>query len=248
MKLKSFALFVLGAACICSTARADEASSIFGKANADFAAGHFKEAVGGYEQLAGSGRLSANLFYDLGNAYFRAGNSGKAILNYERALALDPKQPEAAANLRTVRDEGRALEMQRSETDRYIAFATSTQWAIAAAAGFWIAAFAAVAWFFRGAKPAAAATVFVCGIFACGVATYASWALENGSRGRALAVITADKIQARLATADNSGTVLALPAGSEVQVLSTRGGWVYAALPNDLRGWIPATAAELVRL
>ncbi|MDQ6808744.1 MAG: tetratricopeptide repeat protein [Verrucomicrobiota bacterium] len=248
MKLKSFVLFVLGAACLCLTARADEAPSIFKKANADFAAGHFREAVDGYEQLVGSGRWSANLFYDLGNAYFRAGNSGKAILNYERALALDPKQPEATANLRVVRDEARALEMRRSETDRYIAFATSTQWTIAAAVGFWIAAFAAVGWFFRRGKSAVAATVFVCGILASGIATYATWTIENGSGGRALAVITADKIQARLATADNSGTVLALPPGSEVQVLNTRGGWVYAALPNDLRGWIPATAAELVRL
>jgi hypothetical protein len=39
-----------------------------------------------------------------------------------------------------------------------------------------------------------------------------------------------------------------LPPGSEVKVLSTRGDWVYAALPNNLRGWIPAKDAEPVRL
>jgi len=39
-----------------------------------------------------------------------------------------------------------------------------------------------------------------------------------------------------------------LPAGSEIKILSTRGDWIYAALPNDLRGWIPAASAESVRL
>jgi hypothetical protein len=39
-----------------------------------------------------------------------------------------------------------------------------------------------------------------------------------------------------------------LPPGSEVKILSTRGDWIYAALPNSLRGWIPAKNAERVRL
>ena len=56
--------------------------------------------------------------------------------------------------------------------------------------------------------------------------------------------MTKKNIQARLATAESAGTVLLLPPGSEVKILSTRGDWCYAALPNDLRGWIPAQSAE----
>src|SRR5438552_16860049 len=70
----------------------------FAKANQDYAAGHFKEAIDEYESLVRSGQWSANLFYDLGNAYFRAGDFGRAILNYERALALEPRHPETQAN------------------------------------------------------------------------------------------------------------------------------------------------------
>jgi hypothetical protein len=39
-----------------------------------------------------------------------------------------------------------------------------------------------------------------------------------------------------------------LPAGSEIKIISTRGDWMYAALPNDLRGWIQTKNAEQVRL
>src|SRR5580704_484089 len=83
----------------------------FAKANEEYAAGHFQEAIDGYETLARSGKWSASLFYDLGNAYFRASDFGRAILNYERALALEPRHPEADANLRIARDEAHALEL-----------------------------------------------------------------------------------------------------------------------------------------
>ncbi|HEY2046147.1 MAG TPA: tetratricopeptide repeat protein, partial [Candidatus Udaeobacter sp.] len=60
----------------------------FAKANQEFAQGRFKEAIAGYEALVHEGQWNANLFYDLGNAYFRTRDFGRAILNYERALAL----------------------------------------------------------------------------------------------------------------------------------------------------------------
>ena len=248
MELRRFMILIAAALSACAAvARADDAAP-FAKANSDYAAGRFDDAVRGYDEVVRAGNWSATLFYDLANAYFRAGNSGKAILNYERALALEAKHPEAAANLRLARERVRALELRSGNADRYLRSATSAQYAVTAAAAFWIAAFAGASLFFRRRRTAVGPLVLVCGIAVCGLTAYAAWALETGNNGRALAIVTAKDIQARLATADNSGAVLALPPGSEVKVLSTRGDWIYAALPNDLRGWIPATAAELVRM
>src|SRR5256886_7256591 len=67
----------------------------FVKANQEYAQGHFKKAISGYEALVRAGQWSANVFYDLGNAYFRTGEFGRAILNYERAVVLEPHHPEA---------------------------------------------------------------------------------------------------------------------------------------------------------
>src|SRR5216117_4558574 len=105
----------------------------FAKANQEYAQGNFKEAISGYETLVRSGQWSATVFYDLGNAYFRAGNFGRAILNYERALALDRHHPEAAANLQIARDEARSLEMQEIWLERYLQFASLNQYSLAAA-------------------------------------------------------------------------------------------------------------------
>src|ERR1700682_3005485 len=113
----------------------------FAKANQEYAEGQFKEAIADYEALVHSGDWSTNLFYDLGNAYFRAGAFGDAILNYERALALDPRHPETNANLQVARDEARALELQQSRLERYLRFDTTSQYAVAAAIAFWVGAF-----------------------------------------------------------------------------------------------------------
>src|SRR5437667_12828215 len=116
----------------------------FEKANQEFAQGHFKEAISSYEALIRDGQWSANIFYDLGNAYFRTGDFGRAILNYERALALDRHHPEATANLQIARDEAHALELQPSWPERHLQFANVNQYCIAAAIASSLAGFATV--------------------------------------------------------------------------------------------------------
>jgi tetratricopeptide (TPR) repeat protein len=220
----------------------------FTQANQAYSEGRFQEAVDGYQSLVQSGRWSANLFYDLGNAWFRLGDFGQAILNYERALALDPHHPEATANLRLARDEARALELRRDGIERYVAMANSTQYSVAAAIAFWFVLFGATRLFLSRRRSAGQIALIACAAMICGVSIFALYTLENGARGRALAIVTGKDIEARLATADNASSILELPAGSEIMVLSERGDWVYAALPNDQRGWIPAKAVERVRL
>ena len=249
MKRRIFFLFVTLATIALSgaTTRAEQ-NPAFAKANEAYSAGHFQEAVEGYQSLVNSGQLSANLFYDLGNAWFRLGNFGEAILNYERALALDPHHPESDANLRIARDEARALELRTQGFARYIEDGTSTQYSIAASVAFWIALFAAARLFFLRRRSAGLVALIIFSTLIFSGSIYALYALETGNKGKDLAIVTGKNIEARLATADNASSILALPPGSEIKVLSERGDWIYAALPNDLRGWIPAKSAERVRL
>ena len=241
LSVTAFAFFLVGA-----ISAADE--SVFAKANQAYSEARFQEAAEGYESRVQSGQWNANLFYDLGNAYYRLGNFGKAILNYERALALDPRHPEADANLRLARDEARALELRKDWIERYAGMATVKQYSIAAAIAFWSAAFIITHLVLSRRRSAGRIALIVLSVLVGGVSVFAIFTLENGTHGNALAVVTAKEIEARLATADNAKSILLLPAGSEITVLSERGDWIYAALPNDQRGWIPAASAERVRL
>jgi tetratricopeptide (TPR) repeat protein len=220
----------------------------FAKANQDFAQGHFKEAIAGYEALVQEGQWNANLFYNLGNAYFRTRDFGRAILNYERSLALDNHHPETTANLQIARDEARALELQPTKLERYLQFASINQYSIAASVALWLGIFGFVALIFARRRSAALLSLSILCLLIGGMAVWAIHILDNGSEGRGLAIVTGNDVQARLATADTANSVLALPAGSEIKILSTRGDWMYAVLPNDLRGWIQTKNAEQVRL
>ena len=70
----------------------------FETGNELFDQGKYAEAKQNYETLIESGQGSANVYYNLGNADYRLGSAGRAMLNYERALALNPGHKEALAN------------------------------------------------------------------------------------------------------------------------------------------------------
>jgi tetratricopeptide (TPR) repeat protein len=220
----------------------------FAKANQAYSDGRFEEAVAGYETLVREGAWNANLFYNLGNAWYRLGNFGKAILNYERSLALEPHHPEAEANVRLARDEARALELRGSDIERYVSAVTARQLTIAATITFWLALFLGVHWYFAARRSRVSLGFIALSLCITAAAILGIVTLENGKRGDSLAVITGKETEARLATADNAKGILVLPPGSQVKVLSQRGEWVYAELPNAQRGWIPATVVERVRM
>jgi tetratricopeptide (TPR) repeat protein len=246
---RSKILVDLGCAVFCLVATASglaQSDAQFAKANQEYGEGKFREAVADYEALVRSGETNANLFYNLGNAFFRTAEFGKAILNYERALALNPRHPEANANLQIVRDEARALELPQGRLERYLGRATADQYAMAAAIAFWVGAFCLAALLFarRRTTGRIALSILSLSIFAfCAGAVFLS-EKENQTR----AIVIGKETEARVATADSANSVLVLPPGSELRILSTRGDWIYAALPNNLRGWIPAKSAEPVRL
>ena len=80
------------------------AASAATKAEADsaYARGNYQEAIKGYESLLKQG-ASAEIYYNLGNAYYRTENITRAVLNYERALLLSPGDGDIRFNLQIAR-------------------------------------------------------------------------------------------------------------------------------------------------
>ena len=64
-----------------------------------YEAGQWQTAANAFEAISAAGIESADVYYNAGNAYFKAGEYPKAILNYERALKTDPSHKEARFNL-----------------------------------------------------------------------------------------------------------------------------------------------------
>jgi tetratricopeptide (TPR) repeat protein len=76
---------------------------IIDSANTFYKQGIYSKAIDKYETVIDSGYVSSGLYYNLGNAYYKNHNIAKAILNYERAKLLDPKNDDIEYNLNLAR-------------------------------------------------------------------------------------------------------------------------------------------------
>jgi hypothetical protein len=76
--------------------------SLFVEANEHYSSGKYEEALHIYRTLIDSEYISSSLYYNMGNAAYRANRLGYAILYYEKALKLDPRNEDAAINLEFV--------------------------------------------------------------------------------------------------------------------------------------------------
>lgn len=84
------------------TSRAEDLSaarSSFYQGNANYSKGDFPAAIANYEKVLKAGFESGALYYNIGNAYFKNGSLGKAILNYLRAERLKPNDSDVKSNL-----------------------------------------------------------------------------------------------------------------------------------------------------
>jgi tetratricopeptide (TPR) repeat protein len=75
----------------------------FYRAKEFYEKGDFTRAVLENESIIAAGSRSGNVYYNLGNAYFKKGDLGKAILNYERARLYIPSDSDLLANCRYAR-------------------------------------------------------------------------------------------------------------------------------------------------
>lgn len=223
------------------------AENDFERGNALYESGNFADAAKAYEKSGQGGAAGSNLYYNLGNAYLRAADKGRAVLNYQRALALRPGHPEAAANLLFLR---RTMNLPAPPTDGWIQLAGwigIDRLSVLAAIAAWLLLAGVIAilgpwqWTALGWS-----FVFMGAVLLLSSVT-AVIGLHGGPRDPARAIIVREAgTKAHYAPADSSRDVQALAVGSEVRVLQERGTWLYAELVGGVRGWIATADADRV--
>ncbi len=83
---------------------ANDLDTLVRQGNAFYMDEAYEKAVDAYESVIDSGYVSAELYYNLGNAYYKSHNITMALVNYERALRLDPRDEETLHNLAIARE------------------------------------------------------------------------------------------------------------------------------------------------
>ena len=230
------------------------ATELLLQANKQYEAGDFPAAIDTYEQLVGLGVRNSTVFYNLGNAYFKNGDLGRAILNYRRAAQLSPRDADIRANLALARSKTvDNIQSSGSVITQIAAF--SENWFTLnelawATLGLWVLLAALVILHSRLYRPNLRDLVqytlaVVTAIFVAGAVMLAGRLIV--SRSQPPAIIVAETVDVTSGPGEQYVTEYTLHGGTEVVLGETRGKWVRIALPgNQLQGWVPADAVAAI--
>jgi len=101
--IKKYSLIVLFIIfCIHFKLIAQDNSTIFINANNEYAKGNYQNAIGLYQQILKTGFEAPELYYNLGNAYFKTNTLPSAVLYFEKAKRLSPTDEDIEYNIKVV--------------------------------------------------------------------------------------------------------------------------------------------------
>jgi tetratricopeptide (TPR) repeat protein len=216
----------------------------------------YQKALYRFERVIEEGKGgNGKLFYNIGNTYYRLGDTGRAILFYRRAQLFIPADPNLKHNLRYVRSQRVDLIPSRQESK---VFRTLFIWHYSfpplGKFSLFIAAFWGICLFTAHALLQPDQRKRWKGMFLaalCGIALMMLVSLvtdEIRLRTRKDGVITAEEVVARKGDgiAYQRSFVDPLHQGTEFKLREERAGWYYIELTDGRTGWIPASAAEMV--
>lgn len=137
LKLAAMVLVFLVMSCglfgLCSAQGQRQSSQDFIAAGKAYDAGDWSKAIQTYEALIAHAGFSASLCYNLANSYARNGQTGKAVLGYERALRLAPNDADIRHNLELLRQEKGLSQEETPFVHRAGALLGLDQWSVLAA-------------------------------------------------------------------------------------------------------------------
>jgi tetratricopeptide (TPR) repeat protein len=209
---------------------------LFERANENYAAGHFVEAAQGFEQVIARYGYSAPVLFDLGNAWLKAGQPGRAILNYERALLLAPRDSAIAQNLRLAREQAGLPARTPSAVMQAASLLSVNTWTWLGAGALVVMCLSIFSGRLRPTLPRSAVRMLVAGSAATLIAVIAVLAIRWPERERA--VVLSSDCPARIAPAEAAGISFKLPAGEIVQARKSHGGFVLVQTADCRSGWV----------
>ena len=114
----------------------DSLYNIFNKANQFYQAKQYHQAINLYEEILSTGYVAPEVYYNLGNAYYRTGNLPKAILYYEKAYLLKPTDKDIKSNLAYIKNLLKLPKNDWSFYDKIVLLLDADTWAYVSLATF----------------------------------------------------------------------------------------------------------------
>lgn len=217
--------------------------------------GKFSDASAAWTSIEESGQKSAKLYYNLGNAWFKQGNYPKAILNYERALRLDPSYSDARYNLEFtsnfVQDKIEPVpEFILKSVARKVCYVMgSNAWAVI----FLVLLAAALVMgllFLLGSSVGKRRAGFYFGIvlllLSAGALSFSIWQKSDSVKTDTAIVMSPVSSVKSSPSSGSSKDLFVIHEGTKVTILDEVGSWKNIALADGRQGWITSNELEVI--
>lgn len=228
--------------------------------NKAFEQKQFKKATQMYERALRDGESSL-LRYNLGNAYYRLGDRAHAVLNYERALKLDPGNDDARFNLKFVNEKSKINETSGTNyfttlISGWVGHLSSNTWAMISLAMF-VLMLAAIACYRIATGVALQKTGFfgaiVLGIIALLAMASAIYMYRHTTKAH-YAIVMTDKAPANKSPRDGEKEEFKLPSGTKVEIIDSISNdksanaamWYMIETTSNKTGWMKKADLEKI--
>ena len=229
--------------------------SLWSKGVQAYTDGRWSECTESLEALESVGVVSPELYYNLGNAYFKSGDYPHAILYYERTLKISPSFEDARINLdfanSLIRDKIDAVPefVLKSWARKVCYLMPSDFWAVISIVLF-ATALALFLVFRLGASRGLRRTGFYCSIVALILSAssfgMARWQRNSYLRADGAIVMKPVASVKSSPSRDSSKDLFVLHEGTKVTVLDTVGEWKNISLSDGRQGWIEESDMERI--
>ncbi|NDY71296.1 hypothetical protein DO021_07025 [Desulfobacter hydrogenophilus] len=225
-----------------------DTAGVFVDAVRAYNAGDYAAAAAQFESIANTRVNNPDLFYNIGNAYLKAKDLGRAILWYERAIKLAPSDPDLKFNLAHAQSLVKDKKEPKFSLSGILYFwqgLVSLKWlqcaSITLSFCFFIWATAQKA---RSRQIFSGIGIFIFLIFA-GI-TLAAGLEYNRINSDVKAVILAEQAGVRSGTMENATLLFDLHAGTQVRVLEKKDNYMKIRFAKDKVGWVACKNAEII--
>ncbi len=231
-----------------------DVSSLWKAGNEAFAAEQWQNALNYYQMIEGENLESADLYYNIGNTFFKLGDNAHAILYFERALKLDPAHADARNNL----DIAQQLTLDRVDAVPdfiLVSWFRNLRRSLSADTWAWLTLALLlitgilVTLFLQSASQGLRKVSFIlaCVVAALAIGTFIFSLLQRKSVTREdSAIVTAPVCSVKSSPADGGKTVFVLHEGTKVRLLDDVGEWSKIEIADGRQGWAQARTFEAI--
>lgn len=217
--------------------------------------GKFADASTAWTSIEESGQKSAKLYYNLGNAWFKQGNYPKAILNYERALRLDPSYSDARYNLEFT---GNFVQDKIEPVPEFILKSVARKVCYVMSSNVWAVIFLVLLaaalmmglLFLLGSSVGKRRAGFYCGIvlllLSAGALSFSIWQKSDSVKTDTAIVMSPVSSVKSSPSSGSSKDLFVIHEGTKVTILDEVGSWKNISLADGRQGWLPAADLEVI--